>query len=145
MRRIFQVTDHKEEIMKNIKLGLVIATGIVLVVACAHTASIVNISNAPIQTGSGQKPSLAAVGKAITNAGESLGWKMRTVTPGTIEGALNWNVHTAVVLVTYNTENYSINYKNSENLKYDGTKVHKNYNLYVMKLDRGIQAQLKTL
>lgn len=131
--------------MKNIKLGLVIAASILLVVACAHTGEIVNISNAPIQTGSGQKPSLDAVGQAITRGGESTGWKMRTVRPGVIEGTYAWNIHLAVVQITYNTEKYSIDYKDSQNLKHDGTKIHKNYNLYVRKLDGSIQTQLKTL
>ena len=131
--------------MKNIKLGLIIAASILLVAACRGTAPILNVSNAPVQTGSGQKLSLDAVGKVITSAGVTLGWQMKTVKPGTIVGTLNLRNHTAVVEVTYNTENYSINYKDSENLKYNGTNIHPNYNGWIRNLDSGIRAQLKTL
>ena len=39
---------------------------------------------------------------------------------------------------------YSIDYKNSLNLKYDSTKntIHKNYNGWIQNLDNAIQVQL---
>jgi len=130
--------------MKNIKLGLIIAACILLVAACAP-APVLNISNAPVQTGSGQKASLDAVGKAIIRAGVTLGWQMKTVKPGNIVGTLNLRGHTAVVDVTYDTQTYNITYKDSTNLKYNGERIHKNYNGWIQNLDRDIRAQLSTL
>ncbi|MGH8751790.1 MAG: hypothetical protein ACREUV_08805 [Burkholderiales bacterium] len=129
--------------MKTIKSGSIIAVAVLLVAACA--TPVLTISNAPVQTGSGQKTSLDQVGKAITAAGATLGWKMQTVRPGNIVGTLALRSHIAVVDVTYNTQSYSINYKDSTNLKYDGTNIHPNYNGRIQNLDRGIRAQLGTL
>ena len=130
--------------MKNIKLGLIIAAGILLVAACAP-APVLNISKAPVQTVSGHKASLDEVGNAITRAGVALGWQMQTVKPGNIVGTLNLRGHTAVVDITYDTKTYSITYKDSTNLKYNGEKIHKNYNSWIQNLDRDIRAQLSTL
>lgn len=129
--------------MKNIKLGLIIAAGILLLAACS--ATVFNVSNAPVQTGSGQKASLDEVGKAITRAGASLGWQMKTVKSGNIVGTLMLRGHTAVVDVTYDTQTYNITYKDSVKLGYNGERIHKNYNGWIMNLDRDIRAQLSTL
>ena len=130
--------------MKNIKLGLIIAVGILLVAACAP-APVLNVSNAPVETASRQKASLDEVGKAITRAGVALHWEMKTVKPGNIVGTLKWNVHLAVVDITYDTKTYSITYKDSTNLKYNGETIHKNYNRSIKNLDRDIRAQLSAL
>jgi PBP1b-binding outer membrane lipoprotein LpoB len=130
--------------MKNIKLGLIIAAGIMLVAACAP-APVLNISKAPVQTVSGQKASLDEVGKAITRAGVALGWEMKTVKPGNIIGTLKLRNHLAVVDITYDTQTYSITYKDSTNLKYNGETIHKNYNSWIKNLDQGIRTQLSAL
>ena len=129
--------------MRNIKLGLIIAAGVLLIAACA--TPVLNVTDVPVQTNSGQKASLDDVGKAITRAGVALGWQMKTVKPGNIMGTLNLRSHTAVVDVTYNTQSYSINYKDSVNLKYDGKNIHPNYNGWIQNLDRGIRAQISAL
>ncbi|MGH8744379.1 MAG: hypothetical protein ACREUY_08895, partial [Burkholderiales bacterium] len=97
------------------------------------------------QTVSGQKISLDEVGKAITRAGVALSWQMKTVKPGNIVATLNLRGHTAVVDVTYNTQSYSINYKDSVNLKYDGKNIHPNYNGWIQNLDKGIRAQISAI
>jgi uncharacterized lipoprotein YmbA len=129
--------------MKNIKLGLIMAAGILLVTACA--SPVLNVSNATVQTGNGHKAPLDEVGKAITRAGVALGWQMKTEKPGSIVGTLNLRSHIAVVNITYDTERYSITYKDSVNLKYDGQKIHPNYNGWIQNLDRNIRAQISAL
>lgn len=129
--------------MKTIKLGLIIAAGVLLIAACA--TPVLNVSNTPVQTGSGHKASLDDVGKAITRAGVALGWQMKTAKPGNIVGTLNLRGHTAVVDVTYDTQTYNITYKDSVNLKYDGKNIHPNYNGWIQNLDRGIRAQISAL
>lgn len=131
--------------MKNIKLGLIIAACILLVAACTSTSTVFNVSNAPVETASRQKASLDEVGKAITRAGVALGWEMKTVKPGNIVGTLKPRTHIAVVDITYDTKTYSITYKDSTNLKYNGEKIHKNYNSWIKNLDQGIHAQLSAL
>ena len=129
--------------MRNIKLGLIIAAGVLLIAACA--TPVLNVTDVPVQTNSGQKASLDDVGKAITRAGVALGWQMKTVKPGNIVATLNLRGHTAVVDVTYDTQTYNITYKDSVNLKYDGKNIHPNYNGWIQNLDRGIRAQISAL
>ena len=45
----------------------------------------------------------------------------------------------------HKNKNYSINYKDSTNLDYDGTNIHRNYNGWIANLDRAIKTQLATL
>lgn len=129
--------------MKNLKLWLIFFA--VLLFAACRTSPIYNVSGAQVVTGTGKQVSLDEVGRVITTAGAALSWQMKTVSPGNIVGTLNLRNHTAVVDVTYDTRSYSINYKDSVNLDYNGQKIHSNYNGWIQNLDRDIRAQLGKL
>ena len=73
------------------------------------------------------------------------GWQMVPKGPGNIEGTLILREHRAVVDVRYDTKTYSIKYKDSSNLQYDGASIHKNYNGWIQNLDNGIRARLTGL
>jgi len=103
-----------------------------------------NVSDAPV-VASTPNPSLDDVGKAIQRAGASLGWQMRQTKPGHILGTLIVRTHTAVVDVNYSGKSYSIQYKDSTDLKYDGQNIHPQYNTWIQNLDSRIRAQLSTL
>ena len=51
----------------------------------------------------------------------------------------------AKVDINYNTKTYSITYKDSSDLDYDGTKIHKNYNGWIQNLDNAIKVQLSAI
>jgi hypothetical protein len=129
--------------MKNLKLWLIFFA--VLLFAACRASPIYNVSGAQVVTGTGKQVSLDEVGRAITAAGAALSWQMKTVSPGNIVGTLNLRNHTAVVDVTYDTRSYSINYKDSVNLDYNGQRIHSNYNGWIQNLDRDIRAQLGKL
>jgi hypothetical protein len=112
-------------------------------VACT-TQPIMNVTQAPV-TASKPNPSLDEVSKAIIRAGSSLGWHMSPKKPGLMEGRLALRTHVAVVDIKYDSKTYSINYKDSTNLNYDGSQIHRNYNGWVQNLDKAIQAQLANL
>ncbi len=88
---------------------------------------------------------LEQVTEAIKQAGLSLGWRMAEKEPGRIIGTLRLRSHEAVVEVLYDTERYSITYLNSVNLKYDGQRIHKNYNSWVQNLSNAIYAQVSSI
>lgn len=115
----------------------------VFAVGCT-TKPVYNVPNTPVTT-SKPNANLDDVGKAIVRAGAALGWKMQVTNPGHILGTLNLRTHEAVVDVNYSQTSYSINYKDSKNLNYDGTNIHKNYNGWIQNLDKGIQSQLNLL
>jgi hypothetical protein len=79
----------------------------------------------------------------MSEAGQSLGWEIHCAGPGHIRHAPPGNV--AEVDIAYTTTTYSINYKDSRGLDYDGSNIHSNYNGWVQKLDRAIAGQLATL
>ena len=85
------------------------------------------------------------VQKAIVRAGVGLGWEMKPVEPGLIVGTLHLRTHMAMVDIKYDTKNYSITYKDSSGLDYDGHNIHKNYNGWIQNLDNGIRSQLTSL
>jgi hypothetical protein len=109
-----------------------------LIVACT-AAPIQNVEQAPITP---TPASLADVTKAITRAGVGLGWQMKPIAPGKMEGTLLIRDHKAVVDITYDLKTYSIRYKDSTNLNYDGTNIHRNYNGWITNLDKAIRSQL---
>ena len=109
-----------------------------LLLACT-AAPVMNVEKAPIAP---PAASLADVQKAITKAGVGLGWQMTSVAPGKMVGTLNIRDHRAVVDITYDTKTFSIKYKDSTNLNYDGTNIHRNYNGWITNLDKAIRQNL---
>jgi hypothetical protein len=115
----------------------------ILLVACT-TQPVRNVDNAPINV-SGSSYDLSDVTRAIKTAGTVLGWQMQEKTPGHVVGSLYLRTHVAVVDVTYTLDEFSINYKDSTNLNYDGSLIHKNYNGWIDNLTNAINAQLSAL
>ncbi len=81
--------------------------------------------------------------KAIKTAGSKIGWEMETIRPGLIRGTLNVRKHLAVVDINYDGQRFSIDYVDSENLKYDEEQnlIHKSYNKWIGILERRIRAE----
>jgi len=114
----------------------------ILLLACTGNP-IRNVEDAPVNA-SNANYDLSDVSKAIKSAGTALGWQMKEQTPGHIVGTLHVRSHMAQVDITYTLDEYSITYKDSQNLKYDagaGT-IHRNYNGWIQNLTNGINAQL---
>ncbi|HID82855.1 MAG TPA: hypothetical protein EYH06_05330 [Chromatiales bacterium] len=110
-----------------------------------RTAPVYNIDNTPISSMSNRSLSSAEVMKAIKRAGLSLGWRMAEKGPGKLEGTLHVRKHMAKVEIPYSRSGYSIIYKDSQELNYDGANIHSNYNGWIQNLDRAIQSQLSAL
>ncbi|MGH8726693.1 MAG: hypothetical protein ACREV9_00725 [Burkholderiales bacterium] len=123
-----------------VRNGFAALAALVFVVACT-AAPVYSVSGSPVNTNTA-KASLDDVGKAIKTAGINLGWQMKDVKPGHMIGTLNLRSHQAIVDITYDSKKYDIAYKDSSNLNYNGSTIHKNYNSWVQNLDRRIQAQL---
>ena len=115
----------------------------VLLVACT-TRPVHNVENAPSSI-SGSSVDLSDVTRAIKTAGAVLGWQRKEKTQGHIVGSLHLRTHVAIVDVTYTLDEFSINYKDSTNLNYDGSVIHKNYNGWIENLTNAINVQLSTL
>jgi hypothetical protein len=111
--------------------------------AC-RTASVIEVRDATVVSNA-QNLSKEDVRKAIMRAGGSLGWQLKDNGPDAMIGTLALRDHVAVVDIPYSAKQYSITYKSSTNLNYDGTTIHSNYNGWVQNLHKAINIQLNTL
>lgn len=133
---------------KRLTRMLLIVVPALLAIGCAPLAPVMSITDQTIETS--RPASLDEIGNAIVRAGASLNMQMRKVRPGIINatyvplGGAGKGL-SATMEIKYNTKNYSIEYKDSQGLKYDGTNIHRNYNKWVQSLDNRIRAQLMTL
>lgn len=104
---------------------------------------IYNVTGAIVGSGSGKVLTLAQVEKAILTASKRRQWLTRKRGDGHIEA---WIVvreqHKAVVDIRFTTEVYNITYKSSQNLRYNGRSVHRNYNKWVKNLEGKINETL---
>ena len=125
---------------------LAIAASVLVLLAggCRAPMPVYNVTDAPL-VASKPNPSLDEVGRAIQRAGVALGWQMKETRPGHMLGTLVLRKHVAVVDVNYSVKSFSIQYKDSTELGYDGQNIHPNYNGWIQNLDKGIRAQLSIL
>jgi hypothetical protein len=131
-----------ENIMIRKALAAVAVSALLATLGC-RSAPLYNVSSSPV---SAPKPvTIDDVERAITRAGAGLGWQIVSRAPGKMEGVLALRAHRAVVDITYDTKTYSIKYKDSSNLDYDGTNIHSNYNGWIQNLDKAIRTQLSLL
>lgn len=122
--------------MRQAFAAVLLALAVAGLAGCA--LPVYNVKDAPVT----RKLNEDQVRLAIMRAGATLGWRIREVKPGLLEGTLHLRTHMAKVSIPYSAQSYSIVYADSANLLYDGTNIHKNYNGWIRNLDQGIQVQL---
>ena len=128
---------------KITRISVITITAALVFLAGCKANPVYNVDNAAIEASA--KLSSNRIKKAIMTAGSSLGWKMKAKKKGHIVATLFLRKFVAIVDVRYNTKSYSITYKDSKNLKYDGKNIHKNYNSWIRNLDRRIQNHIDLL
>ena len=119
---------------------ILLVSFVILLAGCA--APVLNIENEPIPNPSNARISVSDVEKAILTASQERGWNARVIKPGLIEASIAVRTHRAAVEIPYSQNKYSINYKSSENLDYEGGKIHRNYNNWIIRLSRDINSEL---
>lgn len=131
--------------MKHRFLGVVLVSIATLFLAgCPRQALVYNVRDAPV-VANVEQYSMDDIRKAIIRAGAGLGWNISEVAPGHLEGTLHLRSHMAQVDIPYSKDSYSIIYKTSDNLRYDGEKIHSNYNGWIQNLDKAIKTQISLL
>jgi hypothetical protein len=109
--------------------------------ACSNRQIISNIEQTPIASSMTNDN----VQIAIITAANRRGWLIEEMTDKEIILSLQVRNHNARVRVAYTTENYSIIYVSSVNLKHKGNKIHGNYNRWVNNLDIDIRRELSLM
>ena len=127
-------------------LKLIIPGALALLLIGCAPMPVHNVDNAPVNI-TNSNYDLSDVTKAIKAAGSGLGWQMKEESPGHIVGSLYLRTHVAIVDITYTLDDFSINYKDSTNLKYNASSntIHKNYNGWIQNLTNAINVQLSTV
>ncbi|TIH15791.1 hypothetical protein D0S45_09415 [Marinifilum sp. JC120] len=131
--------------MKKLRIVAFVLVACALFLGGCRTAPIQNIEMAPIVSTSQQARSMESVKNAIIKGGYDRGWQMSDMAPGHLVATLNIRSHQAVVDITYTPETYSINYKDSTNLKHKGNVIHSNYNAWIKNLANSINRELGQL
>lgn len=129
--------------MKGIYKLFTVALMLALMLVGCRSAPVMNVDSAAIVAN--EKHTSKDIKKAIIRAGASLGWNMKVKKNGHIIGTLILRKHQAVIDILYNKNNYSIKYKSSSHLDYDGVNIHSNYNSWIQRLNQNIQIQINTL
>jgi hypothetical protein len=137
-------STESEEAMTSLGKWLMVLTlALVPVLVSCRRSPIYNVNNSPITTP--KRVTLSDVRGAIERAGHGLGWQMESTGPGHIVATLYLRSHMAQVDIPYTTTSFSITYRDSKDLNYDGSNIHSNYNNWIRNLDQAIQQQLATL
>ncbi|WP_340115538.1 hypothetical protein [Pelagibius sp. 7325] len=116
-----------------------------MLAACARTQPIYNVAEAPVVTASSGAPRLDQVRSAIITACREKEWFVNPVEDGLIVATAHVRQHTAVVDIHYTPTSYSITYKDSDTLLYDGEQIHRNYNKWVKLLAEKIDFELNKI
>ena len=114
----------------------------VLAISLGCMAPVYNVTNRPIVPSGGKPKTLNEVKAAILEAGRARRWTMREVEPGHLEATVRPGGLAAIVDIRYSTTSYSISYKRSEGVEYDGTKIYSRYNTWIENLQQEIDKRL---
>jgi hypothetical protein len=128
---------------KILRISVISLTAALFFLAGCKSLPVYNIKSAPINTSA--KHSAKAIKQSIMQAGISYGWNMKEKKSGHIVATLFKGKILAIIDIRYNKNSYSITYKKSKGLLYDGSSIHKRYNGWIRNLDNAIQAQLTIL
>jgi subtilisin family serine protease len=99
----------------------------------------------PVVTGSGTELSANQVRDAIVKAAHTKGWAVQDGSNGRLVATVYVRTHMAEVEIDYSPEAYSISYRNSDNLLYNGSNIHRNYNKWIQLLEIRINEELRGL
>lgn len=137
--------------MRIIKRVLLLATlGLALTpFHLAYAKNVLEPTNIPVPVkvdGSGY--TLDEVRQAIIGACQERGWSPRLENDNEIIASILVRaVHYAEVSITFDTNHYSIKYRDSRELKYNPQKhtIHRNYNRWIAMLSDSIQRRFSAL
>ncbi|MGD8325705.1 MAG: hypothetical protein PVF65_02205 [Sphingomonadales bacterium] len=100
-----------------------------------RTQPIYNVNGAHVPTTSDETPTLEQVQDAFIRAAEYKRWQVKVIEPGHLVASINVRRHFAEIDVKLTPTQYSINYTHSRELRYDGEKIHRNYNKWIKFLE----------
>jgi hypothetical protein len=130
--------------MTRILRLLALATALFALNAQAkNTEAIGNFENQTAITGAGQPASVQQIKAALMTAGSPRGWVVKEVAPGQLAATVNVrNKHIVTVDIAVTPGLYSIKYRDSVNMNYDGMNINPHYNKWVQMLSEDARKEL---
>jgi hypothetical protein len=133
-------SDARQEDMMRQVLVMIVMAAVLVLAGCQRVVPVHNVPETQVYIPA--EGDAGAVREAIVAGARAKGWRVSEEGPGHIVASIAVRSHTAVADIFYDATSYSIQYKDSSNLKYDGERIHRNYNKWVILLDQQIQANL---
>lgn len=125
---------------------IIAALGILLL-AAACTQPIKRIDNSNYGWGPQKGVTPAQIQSTVEKTAYGLGWELTDVKTGSFTARRAWDgdKHNVVVDVVYDAKKFSIRYKNSKAMSYDGSSIHHTYNDMVETLRDTIKKNVSDL
>jgi len=120
----------------------VLLAAVALAAGCQRRFPVYNVIDAPVPTSPGHSLTSSEVHDAIVAALAAKRWRIVTEREGEIDARTNPRTHVADITIKYSATSYGIEYKDSVNLLYDETNIHRNYNKWIQLLREQIDAKL---
>lgn len=86
--------------------------------------------------------STAQIKQIIMQCCAARGWRVMESSPTNVVATIAHNRESATVNIVYSKESIEIQYKSSNNLRYDGANIHRGYNRWVRNLEVDIQNKI---
>lgn len=109
--------------------------------SAGRAVPIMNVENASLDTKSGAGLTLDQVRGGLQAAIFSKGWIVKRVADDHLAAEYYKRNHVAKIDITFTTLSYSITYRDSVDLMYDGQNIHRNYNKWILLLTRAISQE----
>lgn len=122
--------------MRFLKVILIALTALT-VVACQRTMPVYNVEHQSFPMAV-ENLTNDKIRTAIIHAGGLRGWIISERTDGVLEAVITPRRHMAKVQITFDRKGFSIQYLDSNELLYNGVKIHRNYNTWVKNLQNDI-------
>jgi hypothetical protein len=125
--------------MRNaLYVGLLIIA--VTLVGCKNTMLVHDYIDQPVPSYAQETSTTNSLEKSIVSAAISLGWTAQVVDQANIIATLKIRTHRLVVDISHDDKSFSIKYKDSTNLLYDGENIHRQYDNWINNLINSINA-----
>lgn len=104
--------------------------------ALARTQTVYNVIDKPIHTLSGDRLGLSMVEEILRNAATTKRWVVSRKGDGHLQAEIHVRKHFAAIDITFDETTYSIKYRDSKVLRYDGEEIHRNYNKWTKLIEK---------
>lgn len=141
MNNICELLNKGGNAVHKIARVVIAASLILTVAACGQT--LMNVKGAKLSAP--PSATMDQIAAAIRRAGVEHGWRMEEVSPGKMGAQIHIRNGVATVTIEYDKKAYSINYRSSRLLNYNGVRIHYRYNDEVKALRSAIDKEVARL